>query len=208
MVGIPNPEDQMKSYPHQYSGGLRQRVIIEIALAANPKLIIADEPPTALDVTIQAQILDLLREIQMKLGTATILVSHDLGVVARVADRVAVMYAGKIVEIGTAEEVYYDPRHPYTWGLLSSVPRLDKRVSEDLYSIPGTPPDLLAPPVGCAFAARCKYPMNICRTSQPPWIDFSAPDHYASCWLNHPACIKKNGAPKSPVEAQNIKEEN
>ena len=158
-------------------------------------------------MTIQAQIIELMNDLKDKIDTSIVLITHDMGVVANMADRIYVMYAGQIVEHGDCDTIFHHPKHPYTWGLLSSVPRLDKRVSEDLYSIPGTPPDLLVPPVGCAFAARCKYAMNICRTSQPPCIDFSEPDHYASCWLNHPACIKKNGAPKSPVEAQNIKEE-
>lgn len=197
----------MKRYPHQLSGGMRQRIMIAMALICNPKVLFADEPTTALDVTIQAQIIELMNDLKDKIDTSIVLITHDMGVVANMADRIYVMYAGQIVEHGDCDTIFHHPKHPYTWGLLSSVPRLDKRVSEDLYSIPGTPPDLLAPPVGCAFAARCKYAMNICRTSQPPCIDFSEPDHYASCWLNHPACIKKNGAPKSPVEAQNIKEE-
>ena len=189
------------------SDGECQRIMIAMALICNPKVLFADEPTTALDVTIQAQIIELMNDLKDKIDTSIVLITHDMGVVANMADRIYVMYAGQIVEHGDCDTIFHHPKHPYTWGLLSSVPRLDKRVSEDLYSIPGTPPDLLAPPVGCAFAARCKYAMNICRTSQPPCIDFSEPDHYASCWLNHPACIKKNGAPKSPVEAQNIKEE-
>ena len=206
-VGIPEPDMTLKSYPHQLSGGMRQRIMIAMALICNPKVLFADEPTTALDVTIQAQIIELMNDLKDKIDTSIVLITHDMGVVANMADRIYVMYAGQIVEHGDCDTIFHHTKHPYTWGLLSSVPRLDKRVSEDLYSIPGTPPDLLAPPVGCAFAARCKYAMNICRTSQPPCIDFSEPDHYASCWLNHPACIKKNGAPKSPVEAQNIKEE-
>ena len=206
-VGIAAPEKRMKEYPHQLSGGMRQRIMIAMSLICNPKVLFADEPTTALDVTIQAQIIELMNDLKDKIDTSIVLITHDMGVVANMADRIYVMYAGQIVEHGDCDTIFHHPKHPYTWGLLSSVPRLDKRVSEDLYSIPGTPPDLLAPPVGCAFAARCKYAMNICRTSQPPCIDFSEPDHYAYCWLNHPACIKKNGAPKSPVEAQNIKEE-
>ena len=199
--------DFKNSLPNQLSGGMRQRIMIAMALICNPKVLFADEPTTALDVTIQAQIIELMNDLKDKIDTSIVLITHDMGVVANMADRIYVMYAGQIVEHGDCDTIFHHPKHPYTWGLLSSVPRLDKRVSEDLYSIPGTPPDLLAPPVGCAFAARCKYAMNICRTSQPPCINFSELDHYASCWLNHPACIKKNGAPKSPVEAQNIKEE-
>ena len=208
MVGIANSEGVYSMYPHELSGGMRQRIMIAMALICNPKVLFADEPTTALDVTIQAQIIELMNDLKDKIDTSIVLITHDMGVVANMADRIYVMYAGQIVEHGDCDTIFHHPKHPYTWGLLSSVPRLDKRVSEDLYSIPGTPPDLLAPPVGCAFAARCKYAMNICRTSQPPCIDFSEPDHYASCWLNHPECIKRNGAPKSPVEAQNIKEEN
>lgn len=208
MISLPSPEENMKRYPHQLSGGMRQRIMIAMALICNPKVLFADEPTTALDVTIQAQIIELMNDLKDKIDTSIVLITHDMGVVANMADRIYVMYAGQIVEHGDCDTIFHHPKHPYTWGLLSSVPRLDKRVSEDLYSIPGTPPDLLAPPVGCAFAARCKYAMNICHTSQPPCINFSELDHYASCWLNHPECIKRNGAPKSPVEAQNIKEEN
>ena len=156
LVGIRNPEERCKLYPYNLSGGMRQRSVMAIALAANPRILLADEPTTALDVTIQAQILDLLKEVQEKLGTATILVSHDLGVVARAADRVAIMYAGKIVEIGTAEEIYYDPRHPYTWGLMQSLPALNKGAPE-LRTIPGMPPTLINPPAGDAFACRNPY---------------------------------------------------
>ena len=151
-----------------------------------------------------------MNDLKNKIDTSIVLITHDMGVVANMADRIYVMYAGQIVEHGDCDTIFHHPKHPYTWGLLSSVPRLDKRVAEDLYSIPGTPPDLLAPPVGCAFAARCKYAMNICRTSQPPCISFSEPDHYASCWLNHPECIKRNGQQKNPVESQksDVQEEN
>ena len=184
MVGIPDPALCIKKYPHELSGGMRQRVMIAIALSANPEILIADEPTTALDVTIQAQILDLLREIQMKLGTATILVSHDLGVVARVADRVAVMYAGKIVEIGTAEEVYYDPRHPYTWGLMRSLPAFANG-KESLYTIPGMPPTLIDPPKGDAFACRNEYALNIDYEEMPPMFKITD-THYAATWLLDP----------------------
>lgn len=145
LVGIPNPEARLKQYPHQFSGGMRQRVVIAMALACNPKLLIADEPTTALDVTIQAQILELMKDIQQKTEAAIIFITHDLGVVANVADRVAVMYAGKVVEIGTVDEIFYNPKHPYTWGLIASMPSLDGS-EEELYAIPGTPPDLLKPP--------------------------------------------------------------
>jgi len=153
LVGIPNPEARLKQYPHQFSGGMRQRVVIAMALACNPKLLIADEPTTALDVTIQAQILELMKDIQQKTEAAIIFITHDLGVVANVADRVAVMYAGKVVEIGTVDEIFYNPKHPYTWGLIASMPSLDGS-EEELYAIPGTPPDLLKPPKGDAFAPR------------------------------------------------------
>ncbi|MBW4839264.1 MAG: ABC transporter ATP-binding protein, partial [Paenibacillaceae bacterium] len=161
LVGIPSPERRFHQYPHEFSGGMRQRVVIAIALAANPKLLIADEPTTALDVTIQAQILELMKELQRKIGTAIIFITHDLGVVAKMADRVAVMYAGQIVESGTAEEIFYDPRHPYTWGLLASMPSLDGHDGGKLSAIPGTPPDLIRPPKGDAFALRSSYAMKI-----------------------------------------------
>lgn len=181
LVGIPNPETRIKQYPHQLSGGMRQRVIIAIALASNPKILIADEPTTALDVTIQAQILELMKEIQAKTGTSIILITHDLGVVANMAARVAVMYAGKIVETGTVDEIFYQPKHPYTWGLLASMPKLHT-ATETLASIPGTPPDLVNPPTGCAFAARCPYAMQICLAYQPEATTCSK-THTAACWL-------------------------
>ena len=171
-----------------FSGGMRQRSVMAIALAANPKILLADEPTTALDVTIQAQILDLLTEIQTKLGTATILVSHDLGVVARCADRVAIMYAGKIVEIGTAEEVYYDPRHPYTWGLMQSLPALSKGAKE-LKTIPGMPPTLIDPPAGDAFACRNEYALEIDYHEQPPMFKITD-THFAATWLLDPRAPK------------------
>ena len=184
LVGINEPERRYKQYPHELSGGMKQRVMIAIALVGKPSIIIADEPTTSLDVTIEAQILDLLREIQMKLGTATILVSHDLGVVARVADRVAVMYTGKIVEIGTAEEVYYDPRHPYTWGLMRSLPAFANG-KESLYTIPGMPPTLIDPPKGDAFACRNEYALNIDYEEMPPMFKITD-THYAATWLLDP----------------------
>ncbi|MGG2093211.1 ABC transporter ATP-binding protein [Bacillus sp. S13(2024)] len=183
LVGIPNPEARLKQYPHQFSGGMRQRVVIAMALACNPKLLIADEPTTALDVTIQAQILELMKDIQQKTEAAIIFITHDLGVVANVADRVAVMYAGKIVEIGTVDEIFYNPKHPYTWGLLASMPSLDGG-EEELYAIPGTPPDLLKPPKGDAFAARNPQALKIDFEMEPPLFKVSD-THYAATWLLH-----------------------
>ena len=188
LVGIQQPHERYKLYPYNFSGGMRQRSVMAIALASNPQILLADEPTTALDVTIQAQILDLLKEIQQKLGTATILVSHDLGVVARAADRVAIMYAGKIVEIGTAEEVYYDPRHPYTWALLQSLPALNKGKAE-LKTIPGMPPTLIDPPAGDAFACRNEYALEIDYHQQPPMFQISD-THYAATWLLDPRAPK------------------
>lgn len=181
LVGIDHPEARAKLYPWNFSGGMRQRSVLAIALASDPAILIADEPTTALDVTIQAQILDLLKEIQRRLGTATILVSHDLGVVARVADRVAVMYAGKICEIGTAEEIYYDPKHPYTKGLLRSLPALSHG-KETLHTLPGMPPSLVHPPKGDAFACRNEYALAIDYEQQPPMFRVSD-THYAATWL-------------------------
>ncbi len=181
LVGIENPRERYGMYPWHFSGGMRQRAVMAIALAADPRILFADEPTTSLDVTIQAQILDLLREIQQKLHTAAILVSHDLGVVARAADRVAVMYAGKIVEIGTAEEIFYDPRHPYTWGLMRSLPAFS-RGQDRLYAIPGMPPGLIDPPPGDAFACRNEYALAIDYEEAPPM--FRVTDtHYAATWL-------------------------
>lgn len=188
LVGIQQPHERYKLYPYHFSGGMRQRSVMAIALASSPKILLADEPTTALDVTIQVQILDLLKDIQQKLGTATILVSHDLGVVARAADRVAIMYAGKIVEIGTAEEIYYDPRHPYTWGLLQSLPTLNKG-KEELKTIPGMPPTLIDPPVGDAFACRNEYALEIDYLEQPPMFQISD-THYAATWLLDPRAPK------------------
>ena len=181
LVGIERPQERYHACPYHFSGGMRQRSVMAIALASDPDILFADEPTTALDVTIQAQILDLLREIQEKLGTATVLVSHDLGVVARAADRVAVMYAGKIVEIGTAEEIYYDPRHPYTWGLMQSLPYFS-RGREQLYTIPGMPPSLINPPKGDAYAARNEYALGIDYEEMPPMFQISD-THYAATWL-------------------------
>jgi oligopeptide transport system ATP-binding protein len=185
MVGIPNTEDRVRQYPHQFSGGMRQRVVIAISLACNPQILIADEPSTALDVTIQAQILELLRDLQERIGTSVILITHDLGVVAQTAHRVAVMYAGKVVETGTVREIFYNPQMPYTWGLLSSIPLLTADRSQDLIPIPGSPPDMLDPPTGCPFTPRCPYAMQICAEEMPDYTTFSA-EHRAACWLHHP----------------------
>lgn len=188
LVGIPNAEKRLKNYPHQFSGGQRQRIVIAISLICYPQILIADEPTTALDVTIQAQILELLKDIQEKIKTSIIFITHDLGVVANVADRVAVMYGGKIVEIGTAEEIFYNPQHPYTWGLLGSMPSLDG--SEDrLYAIPGSPPDLLQPPKGDAFYPRNEYALKIDAEKQPPFFEVS-PTHKAATWLLAPQAPK------------------
>ncbi len=183
LVGITNPEERINQYPHQFSGGMRQRIVIAMALACNPKVIIADEPTTALDVSIQAQILDLLKDLQKKLGTSIIFITHDLGVVANVADRVAVMYAGKIVEIGKADEIFYNPQHPYTWGLLGSMPSLDTK-DDELIAIPGSPPDLLNPPPGDAFAERNDRALRIDFELEPPMFQVSD-THYAATWLLH-----------------------
>ncbi|NCE63265.1 ABC transporter ATP-binding protein [Pseudoflavonifractor sp. 524-17] len=185
LVGIPQPERRARQYPHQFSGGMRQRVMIAIALACDPKILIADEPTTALDVTIQAQIIDLIKALQGKLNTAVLLITHDLGVVADIAHRILVVYAGRIVEQGSRDEIFYSHRHPYTWSLLRSVPRLDLTQKEELVSIEGTPPDLIDPPAGCPFAGRCRWCMEICREEEPPEVQFS-PGHSCRCWLHHP----------------------
>lgn len=183
-VGIPEAEKRVKQYPHEFSGGMRQRVMIAIALACNPKILIADEPTTALDVTIQAQILELLKELQKELKTAIILITHDLGVVADMADQIAVMYSGKIIEKGSGRDIFYHPKHPYTWSLLNAVPRLDGDRNKNLVSIEGTPPDLLLDLKGCPFAERCQYCMNICTRQEPPVFLFEN-EHHAACWLQH-----------------------
>ena len=186
LVSLPDPEQNMRRYPHQLSGGMRQRVMVAIALVCNPKILFADEPTTALDVTIQAQIIDLINELKEKLGTSVVLITHDLGVVAKMAERIYVMYAGQVVEHGDARTIFHNPQHPYTQGLLASSPRLDAENKAQLSSIPGTPPDLIAPPVGCPFAARCSRAMKICARCQPEYTRFAEPDHYAACWLHHP----------------------
>ncbi|MBQ7492963.1 MAG: ABC transporter ATP-binding protein [Selenomonadaceae bacterium] len=188
LVGIMEAEKRMKNYPHQLSGGMRQRVVIAIALSCEPKILICDEPTTALDVTIQARILDLINEIQRQMGLSVIYITHDLGVVAKVADFVNVMYAGKVIERGTVEEIFYDPRHPYTWGLLSAMPDLETD-DERLYSIPGSPPNLLHEPKGDAFAARNKFAMKIDEKAEPPMFKISE-THYAATWLLHPDAPK------------------
>ncbi|MDO4474521.1 MAG: ABC transporter ATP-binding protein [Eubacteriales bacterium] len=185
LVGIPDPVACLKKYPHELSGGMRQRVMIAIALAGKPQVLIADEPTTALDVTIQAQIIDLMKDIQKKLGTTIILITHDLGVVANIADGVVVMYSGKIMEKGSAEEIFYEHKHPYTWSLLNAAPNLELGYKQKLLSIEGTPPDLINPPKGCPFAARCKYCMNICVDEVPEEYEFET-GHKVSCWLYHP----------------------
>ncbi|HBE79866.1 MAG TPA: peptide ABC transporter ATP-binding protein [Firmicutes bacterium] len=184
IVNIPNAKARIEDYPYQFSGGMRQRVMIAMALACNPKLLIADEPTTALDVTIQAQILELLQDIQEKFNTAIILITHDLGIVAGSVERVIVMYAGQIIEQATVEELFHQPRHPYTEALLRAVPGLKLKNKSPLASIHGKPPDLLAPPSGCAFASRCRFCMKICKTVPPSMTRFND-GHKASCWLYH-----------------------
>lgn len=186
-VGIPEPRKRYRQYPFQFSGGMRQRIVIAIALAANPDILICDEPTTALDVTIQAQILELINKLKKERNLSIIFITHDLGVVANMADRIAVMYAGKIVETGTAEDIFYSPAHPYTWALLSSMPDLD--TDEKLEAIPGTPPNMIYPPKGDAFAARNKYAMKIDFELQPPMFEIS-PTHKAATWLLHPDAPK------------------
>lgn len=182
LVNIPNPEKRMKQYPHEFSGGMRQRAMIAMALSCNPKLIIADEPTTALDVTIQAQILEIMKNIKNKLGTSIIFITHDLGVVADICDRVNVMYGGLIIEKGGINDIFDNPKHPYTWGLLDSVPSVQKE-RKRLKPIEGQPPDLLKPPKGCPFYARCKFAMNICREKMPEFYEVSK-KHKVSCWLS------------------------
>ena len=187
-VGISDPEKRFKQYPHEFSGGMRQRVVIAIAVACSPKILICDEPTTALDVTIQAQILQLLKEMRFKYDLTIVMITHDLGVVANIADRVAVMYAGDIVEIGTADEIYYDPRHPYTWALLSSMPQMGVK-GEDLFNIVGTPPNLFAEIRGDAFAPRNPQALKIDFVKRPPYFEVT-PTHKAKTWLLDPRAPK------------------
>ena len=190
MVGIANSAGVYKNFPHELSGGMRQRVMIAIALACEPKLLIADEPTTALDVTIQAQILELMQELRKKLGMSIIMITHDLGVVASMCEKIAVMYAGHIVEYGTTDEIFYQPGHEYTKGLINSIPKLNTEVRERLVPIEGTPVDLLNPPAGCPFAPRCKNCMKICLSKMPPRTELSD-THYTYCWLQQKAAFEK-----------------
>ncbi len=185
LVAVPQPEKRVNQYPHEFSGGMRQRVMIALAMVSTPQLLIADEPTTALDVTVQAQILELMKEIQTKLDMSIIIITHDLGIVADMSDKVLVMYAGQIVEEGLTEEIFRDTKHPYTSKLLASVPRLDMSRDEPLHSIDGSPPDLYIPPKGCSFYDRCDHAMKICKDHMPDFESHSA-THKSRCWLNHP----------------------
>jgi oligopeptide transport system ATP-binding protein len=196
LVGINEPEKRLKQYPHELSGGMRQRVMIAIALACEPKLLIADEPTTALDVTIQAQIIELIMELKQKLGMAVIMITHDLGVVSSMCDRIVVMYAGKVVECGTTDDIFYRPKHEYTKGLLRSVPRLDEKDHTRLVPIEGTPVDMLNPPAGCPFAPRCNACMRICLREMPPYT-YLDDQHYSACWLLQKEQFESDGRGES-----------
>lgn len=192
-VGIPSPETRIRQYPFQFSGGMRQRIIIAIALACDPKIIIADEPTTALDVTIQAQVLELISNLKDEIDSSIIMITHDLGVVASICDRIAIMYGGKIVEQGTTDEIFYDPKHPYTKGLLSCISNPEELERKELHPIPGSPPDLLNIEDNCPFADRCENAMKVCKMAMPEMKQFSD-THICSCWLNHPMAQGKGGA--------------
>lgn len=189
-VGIPSPEKRINQYPHQFSGGMRQRIIIAIALACDPKIIIADEPTTALDVTIQAQVLELISSLKDEIDSGIIMITHDLGVVASICDRIAIMYGGKIVEMGTTDEIFYSPKHPYTKGLLSCISNPEDTERKELHPIPGSPPDLLNISDGCPFVDRCEDAMNICPLKMDEYREYSA-THICSCWLGNPMALKK-----------------
>ena len=191
-VGIADPERRFKQYPHEFSGGMRQRVVIAIAVACNPQILICDEPTTALDVTIQAQILELLKDLRVKYKLTVVLITHDLGVVASMCEKIAVMYAGHIVEYGTTDEIFYDPQHEYTKGLINSIPKLNAAEKERLVPIEGTPVDLLNPPAGCPFAPRCKNCMKVCLDRMPPRTELSD-THYTYCWLRQKEEFEKGG---------------
>ena len=203
-VGIPEAEVRFEQYPFQFSGGMRQRIVIAIALASDPEILVCDEPTTALDVTIQAQILDLINEMKEKANVSVIFITHDMGVVANMADRICVMYAGKIVETGTVDEIFYEPAHPYTWALLSSMPDLDTK--EKLFAIPGAPPNMIAPPKGDAFAARNKYALAIDFEEDPPYFQLSD-THFAATWLLHPDAPKVEMPEILKNRIQRMKEE-
>lgn len=191
LVAVPQPEKRINQYPHEFSGGMRQRVMIALAMVSNPQLLIADEPTTALDVTVQAQILELMKDLQDKMDMSIIVITHDLGIVADMSDKVVVMYAGQIVEQGLTHEIFENPKHPYTQKLLASVPRLDMDRNESLHSIEGTPPDLYIPPKGCAFYDRCDKAMKICKGNMPDFEGHSG-THQSRCWLNHPLAQKQS----------------